>query len=337
MRVFVPIVPIFASLAGALSGCGGASANGSASASVSVSIHDDLQTAPVALQGCAQGDIGAQMQLIADLRESYHEMIVCGGLSLQFNNSITSVIANALLQKAMGTPLTYQGHGVYATPNGVMWIRVSTAAGPLDFNATDPQSYLQGLNVSVNANGMIGGAMSSGGGWGSMLGKAAGHADVKVSFQSPGPGFQLLGITMADAMKGKFDLGTIERSLGSLIFVENRVQVNNQQGQTSIVYSLQSPPTKIIDMSSAKKVPMQLASIQATNAATGQTVAITKWTMDYKGDGGTVLDGTIGMDVTGGAFPFHVEMTYPHRKEPDITLSCGTSGAAPVSPQPPMQ
>lgn len=166
MRVFVPIVPIFASLAGALSGCGGASANGSASASVSVSIHDDLQTAPVALQGCAQGDIGAQMQLIADLRESYHEMIVCGGLSLQFNNSITSVIANALLQKAMGTPLTYQGHGVYATPNGVMWIRVSTAAGPLDFNATDPQSYLQGLNVSVNANGMIGGAMSSGGGWG---------------------------------------------------------------------------------------------------------------------------------------------------------------------------
>src|SRR5216110_799817 len=161
----------FLSILACLAGCGGASASGSAS--VTISVHDDLQAAPTALQGCAQGDIAAQMELIADLRESYHEMIVCGGLSLQFNNSITSVIANALLQKAMGTPMTYQGHGVYATPNGVMWIRVSTATGPLEFNATDPQSYLQGLTVSVNAQGMVGGAMSSGGGWGSMLGKAA--------------------------------------------------------------------------------------------------------------------------------------------------------------------
>jgi hypothetical protein len=300
-------------------------------------VHDDLVQAPTALVSCAQGDVAAQMQLIADLRDSYHEMIVCGGLSLQFNNSITSVIANALLQKAMGTPLQYQGHGVYATPNGVMWIRVTTAAGPLDFNVTDPQSYLAGLNVSVNAQGVVGGAMSGGGGWGSMLGRAAGHADVHVSFQTEGPGFQLLGITSQAARAGKFDLETIENSLGSLIFVENRVSVNNQQGNTTINYILQSPPTKIVDMNGPKKVPMQLASIQATNSATGQTVAITKWTMDYKGDGGTVLDGTIGMDVTGGAFPFHVEMTYPHRKEPDITLSCGTSGAAPVSPQPPMQ
>ncbi|HTL36957.1 MAG TPA: hypothetical protein VL326_27665 [Kofleriaceae bacterium] len=275
------------------------------------------------------------MSLVSDLRDSYHEMIVCGGLSLQFNNSIQSVIANALLQKAMGTPLQYQGNGVYATPNGVMWIRVSTDAGPLAFNAMDPQSYLAGLTVTVNAQGMVGGAMSGGGGLGSMLGRAAGHADVQVSFQGEGPGFALLGITSQEARSGRLDkyLSRIEKSLGQLIKVENRVTVNNVQGGTNIQYILQSPPTPIGDMTGKKTVPMQLVSIQATNAL-GQQVAITKWTMDYKGDGGRVLDGTIGMDVTGGSFPYHVEMTYPHRAEPDITLACGTSGAAPVVPMP---
>jgi len=307
------LVPILAFVAG----CGGASA----SASASISIHDDLQVAPTALQACATGDIGAQMSIVADLRDSYHEMIVCGGLSLQFNNSIQSVITNALLQKAMGTPLQYQGNGVYATPNGVMWIKVSTAAGPLDFNVLDPRSYLVGLNVSVNAAGMVGGAMSGGGGLGSMLGRAAGHADVQVSFQGEGPGFQLLGITSQEARASKFDMKKIERSLGLLIKVENRVTVNNVHGGTNIQYILQSPPTPIGEMNGKKTVPMQLVSITATNEI-GQKVSITKWTMDYKGDGGRVLDGTIGMDIDGGVFPYHVEMMYPHRAEPDITLSC---------------
>jgi hypothetical protein len=303
-----------------LAGCGGASASGSAS--VSISVHDDLTAPTAALGSCATGDVGANLAIVSDLRDSYHEMIVCGGLSLQFNNSIQSVIANAVLQKAMGTPLQYQGNGVYATPNGVMMIKVSAGTGPLDFNVLDPQSYLVGLTVTANAGGMISGAASGGGSPWQMLGRAATHADVKISVQGQGPGFQLLGITWQDAVSGKLDLGKIEHSLGSLIKVENRVAVNNEHGATTINYILQSPPTPVIDMTGPKKVPMTLASIQATNAETGQTIKITKWTMDFKGDGGTVLDGTIGMDIEGGAFPYHVEMVYPHRKEPDITLSC---------------
>lgn len=299
-------------------------------ASASVSIHDGLLTASTELQSCAAGDVGAQTSIVADLRDSYHEMIVCGGLSLQFNNSIQSVIANALLQKAMGTPLQYQGNGVYATPNGVMWIRVSTDAGPLAFDAMNPQSYLAGLTVTVNAQGMVGGAMQGGGGWGSVLGRAAGHADVQVSFQGEGPGFALLGITSQEARSGRLDkyLSRIEKSLGQLIKVENRVTVNNVHGSTNIQYILQSPPTPIGDMTGKKTVPMQLVSITATNAL-GQKVSITKWTMDYKGDGGRVLDGTIGMDITGGQFPYHVEMTYPHNPDPNISLSCGAVGAPP--------
>ncbi len=298
-------------------GCGGASA----SARVTVAVHDDLQVATSALAGCAQGDLAPQLQIVADLRDSYHEMIVCGGLSMQFNGSIENVIANAVLQKATGNPMTYRGDGVFATPNGVMWIRTSLAGSPIGFNVLDPHSYLAGLTVNANVSGAVSGVAGGGSPW-KMLGRAAAKADVQISFQSEGPGFGLLGITMQEARSGKLDLGKIKRSLGSLIHVENRVAVDNNYGGTTVRYQLQSPAMPINAMTGPNKVPMQLASIEATNPGLGQTMKVTTWTMDYKGDGGTVLDGTIGMDIDGGAFPYHVEMVYPHRMEPDIRLSC---------------
>ena len=67
---------------------------------------------------------------------------------------------------------------------------------------------------------------------------------------------------------------------------------------------------------------MKLVSIVATHEATGQTIRTTEWTMDFRGDGGKVLDGTIGVEVDGGAFPYAARFTYPHRMEPDIDLTC---------------
>ena len=66
----------------------------------------------------------------------------------------------------------------------------------------------------------------------------------------------------------------------------------------------------------------KLASIEATRRSTGQRIKITEWTMQFRGDGSTVLDGSIALDVEGGAFPYSVRFTYPHRKEPDIELRC---------------
>jgi hypothetical protein len=303
-------------------GCGGASG----SARVTIAVHDDLLLASDALAGCAQGDVAAQLQIVADLRDSYHEMIVCGGLSMQFNNSIESVIANALLQKATGNGLVYQGDGVFATPNGVMWIRTSLADSPIGFNVLDPHSYLAGLTVSANVGGAIAGVAGGGSPW-KALGRATADADVQISFRSEGPGFALLGITAQEARSGKLPLARIKQSLGSLIHVENRVSVDNRYGTTTVRYKLQSPPIPVNAMTGPNQVPMQLHSIEAVNPSLGQTMTVTTWTMDFKGDGGKVLDGTIGMDIDGGAFPYHVEMTYPHRMEPDIRLSCRAPAA----------
>jgi hypothetical protein len=297
-------------LAALASACGGAS----------LSIHDEL-LAKDSLSECrGSGDLAANVQIVADLRESYHEMIVCGGLQLDFTDALVNVIANAALGRSGPAQLAYRGNGLFATANGMMAIQLALAdGGALGFDPLDPQSYLAGITVSARADAAMNGVMRGGSMW-SVLGHAAGSLDI--SFQAAGPGFALLGMTIDEARRGHLDLGKIARSIESHFVISNKIDVKNEQNGTTIHYILEGAPVPMTDVHDGKKVPMQLTSIVAERPATGQTIKVTEWTMAFKGDGGKVLDGTIGMDIDGGAFPYAVKMTYPHRMDPDISLSC---------------
>ena len=319
-----------------LAGCGGGRASGSASASasvnVSVAVHDDLQS-PGVLAACTNGAAtDTNLAIVSDLRDSYHEMIVCGGLAYGWSIAVVGVIADAVLGKKNEPLMIYKGNGIYASRNGMMEIQTvltGTGAG-IGFDVMDPHSYLAGLSIQANASGTIG-AVASGTPW-EALGKAA--ASARIAFQAEGPGFALLGMTADAARSGKFDMAKIKRAIGDGISVINRIDVNNTHGATTVHYKLESKPQKINEWIDGKKVPMTLASIEATNATSGQTIKITEWTMDYRGDGGRVLDGTIGFDVVGGPFQYAAKFTYPHRAEPDVALAC-PSQAAPAPPPPP--
>lgn len=297
----------------ALAGCH-ASAGGSAT------ITDDLGQPQVALAGCTAGDLKEQLAIVGELRDSYHEMIVCGQLALDFDNAVVNVIAHAALGHSGPPQLRYQGDGTFATPNGMMVIKTALATGgDLGFDVLDPQSYLAGL--TVDASGGLDAALRGGSPW-QMATRAAGSLDIRFSAQ--GPGYALLGLT-ADEVRGgvlHVDPTRIAKALGDAITVTNKIDVENEQGDSVIHYVLTGAPAKLSDLLGAKHVPMQLSSIEATRRSTGQTIRITEWTMQFRGDGGTVLDGAIAFDVDGGAFPYSVRFTYPHRKEPDIELRC---------------
>jgi hypothetical protein len=286
----------------------------------SATITDDLGQPQVALAGCAAGDLKEQLAIVGELRDSYHEMIVCGGLALSFDDAIVNVIAHAALGRGGPSQLRYQGNGTYATANGMMMIKTALAGGGgIGFDVLDPQSYLAG--IEIDASGGIDAAMRGGSPW-QMAARAAGSIDVR--FTGQGPGYVLLGLT-ADEVRGRalhVDPKRIAKALGDAITVANRIDVQNEQGDTVIHYVLDGAPEKLGDVLANKHVPMQLASIEATRKSTGQTIRITDWTMQFRGDGTTVLDGAISLDVDGGAFPYSVRFTYPHRKEPDIELRC---------------
>jgi hypothetical protein len=299
-------------------GCGG-----SASVSATATIHDDLGAPASALAACAPADqaiVAANLAIISDLRESYHEMVVCGALALGFEIAIANVIIDAVTGKGGPPELVYRGNGTFATGNGMMEMHVGLADGGLiPWNPLDPQSYLAGL--TIDASGAVGAAARGGSVW-SMLGHAATNLDVR--FNARGPAFELLGLTDAEARSGKLhiDATKIANAIASRIVVSDKIDVRNGQGATTIHYLLDGAPTPIKDALANKTIPMTLTSVAATRPDTGQTIKITEWTMAFKGDGSKTLDGTIGFDVTGGAFPYRAKFTYPHRMEPDIVLSC---------------
>ena len=294
----------------ALSACGGAP----------LSVHDEL-LAKDALAACrGSGDLSANLEIVADLRSSYHEMIVCGGLQLDFTNALVNVIANAALGRGGPAQLAYKGNGLFATANGMMAIQLGLAdGGAIGFDPLDPQSYLAGVQVTARADAMMDAAARGGSVW-NVLGHAAGSLDVQ--FTAAGPAFALLGMTLDEARRGHLDLSKIAKAIESHFTIANNIDVQNTQGGTTIHYVLAGAPVPLSDVHDGNKVPMVLKTIAAERAATGQSIRITEWTMAFKGDGGKVLDGTIAFDVDGGAFPYHVKMTYPHRMDPDIQLSC---------------
>lgn len=292
---------------------------GGARISASASIVDEL-TDPTALAACAKGDTRQNLAIVSDLRDSYHEMIVCGGLQLDFEHSLVNVIGNYLLNRGSGSQLRYQGNGVFASPNGMMLIRTFLPDGrPITANPLDPQSYLVGLSVTANASGLIDAGLRGGSPWG--LVKAA-SASLDVQFSAQGPLFDLLGDAALRPGRALLDPKKLAKAIASRVMISNRISVDNTQGGTTIHYLLDGPPQPLAGGVDDKNVPMVLSSIVAERPDTHQTIRVTEWTMAFKGDGGKVLDGTIGLEVDGGDFPYAVRFTYPHRMEPDIDLTC---------------
>jgi hypothetical protein len=214
--------------------------------------------------------------------------------------------------------MVHQGGGVYATPNGMMTTRTSFAGGgTLDFPALDPESYFTG---KVNANlvevaAALGAADKK---------DALAKVDLELVIDRQGPGFGLLGIA-PDEIKDHRVHVTPKRladAIGAKIQVADRIDVKDDKGGTTIHYVLEGTPRLVKDVVDSKAVPMKLTSVTATRAATGQSIRITSWDMAYRGDAGQVLDGSIALDVDGGAFPYSVRFTYPHRTEPDVDVRC---------------
>ncbi|CAN5829791.1 hypothetical protein BH11MYX3_BH11MYX3_02770 [soil metagenome] len=310
-----PIVRSLALLACLAPACGGARVSGS------ISVTDELKD-PAAVAACARGDVAANLAIVSDLRDSYHEMIVCGGLQLDFENNLVNVIANAALGRSQASMLRYQGNGVFATPNGMMMIKTLTMDGrALAADAMDPSSYLVGMHVNANASGLVGAAMSGGSPW-SLVKHAS--ASVDIQFSAQGPLFSLLELGANGGLSGRLlmDPKKLGKAIAKNIQISNRISVDNQQGGTTVHYILEGPPQPLSDSLEHKSVPMKLVSILATHEATGQTIRVTDWAMQFKGDGGKVLDGTIALEVEGGEFPYAVSFSYPHRMDPDIDLTC---------------
>jgi hypothetical protein len=90
-------------------------------------VDELLDPTHASLAGCATGDVEENLEIVRELRDSYHEMIVCGGLAVGFTVSVATVITNALQGKRGIAGFTYQGNGTYSAGNGMMLVHAAVA------------------------------------------------------------------------------------------------------------------------------------------------------------------------------------------------------------------
>lgn len=140
-----------------------------------------------------------------------------------------------------------------------------------------------------------------------------------LTFESVGPGIELLGLGPTPASGVQVDFHEVARSIGGGIQVANVITVDDQKGDSHIRYDLKSPPVRFGELLGHSPQKVELVKVDASRGT--QTIEVTNWGMQYQPGSSGTLDGTIDM-VVRGEFDYRVHFSYPHRKDPDVTLSC---------------
>lgn len=310
-----------------VTGGGSASSSGKASASVGATVTvadppentatpiDERGEASAKLAACATGDVAAQVQIVSDFVDSCHEMIICGGLTNSFGISIISVLLGAAFGKDVSiSTVKYKGDGVYEVGNVMTMTLVlgrDTSWGqigdPITFDVMKLDSYFTGASISVA------GGLSLGGGGGEV------KAKLVAKFESVGPGIELLGLGANPSSGVQFDFEGVAKSIADHVQVANIITVDDTKGDSHIAYKLSTPPVRFGELLGHAPQGQELVEVSATRGT--QSIEVTHWGMAYQPGSSGTLDGTIDF-IVHGDFDYKVHFEYPHRKTPDVLLSC---------------
>jgi hypothetical protein len=307
---------------GAVTGRATASASVSAGATVNVPDPppnnappvDDLRDPAPKLRGCARGDVSAELAIVNDFRDSCHEMIICGGLNNQFGVSIVGVLLSAALGKKISVgKIEYKGNGTYVVGDVMVMTLVlgrDTSWGKrgdvIPFNVLDVSSYF--VKASLKAEAYVD------------VGTGEARTRLAASFESAGPGIELLGLGDGVESGVSFDFHEVARTLAGGIEVSNVITVDDKKGDSHIAYKLQNPGMSFGELLGHAPQKMNLVDVSATRGK--QNIEVTNWGMQFQPGSSGTLDGSIDFVVRGGAFDYVVRFNYPHRKDPDISLRC---------------
>jgi hypothetical protein len=309
----------------ACSGLGGGGGGGGAPPANTAKANDALEDPNhPGLEAC-KGSISASgldnaLEIANGFKQSCHELIVCGGLSASFSTAVIGVVINAATGTKAGGGFTFDATGTYTTkPSDVtgtsmdlqLFLAADTSFGKagdlVKFNLLSIDSYFLGATLEAKASIDTTGKTQS---------------SLTITFTGKGPAFELLGLGDLQSPI-KVDAAKISEALGK-IQIATKVHVDDKQGRSSFRYDLDSPKMSLGAIVGGEPLPMTLSTVTGGRADTGQTMKVTKWEIRYLDtSAGGYLDGTIGVSIAGGGFPYGVTFEYPRRKDPDVSLRCG--------------
>lgn len=267
------------------------------------------------LEACTNAQVESELQLAVDFKDSCHEMVICGGLSMAFVTTLVSVLFNSASGNATDADgFRYVGEGRYAAGSQMeltLTLGQDTSFGKvgdvIDFDVFLLANYFEKASITAKASVDTSGNATT---------------TVSATYEGAQNGAELLGLEAGGSGQLKLDLNEIADALSQHVLIETRILMQDARDSSTVRYQLYAPPTRLGVYFANGPMDMQLVDV-AASSSTGQTLTVSNWAMEYKTvSGGGTLDGQIDFEVRGGSFDYAARFVYPHRKEPDVTLSC---------------
>jgi len=180
----------------------------------------------------------------------------------------------------------------------------------VQFDVFNTASYF--ATASFKAQITAGVGLSTGGGLES-------HTTGSIQFTAitgPGPGLEFFGLDPNNLLNQPLDVAKMAEAVGTAVVFTGNITVDDGRG---VLYHLSSPETPIKQLYLGQPLDMSLTDITAQIGT--QTASVVNWGMKYNPLKGGQMDGSIIMGVQGD-FMYFVKYAYPHRKEPDMFISC---------------
>ncbi len=262
------------------------------------------------LDGRAGGD---QARLvITETEDSYHEMVVCGGLAAQLSRDLEQVLVTSFLDAqgvSVPTGFRYDGEGGYTSGGATsdMTVRYlfdrdyeAGAAGEVIVpNLFETDSYLRGVRLELQ--------LPSG--------------DVLVHWNTKGPLVELLGRGANPPNPLRFTVDQLESGtrLDDLSLAAE-VEVVDARAQATVTYALGTRTMPVRALVDGDPLVFDLLSSR-TLASDGSTLTATSPGVDYN-DGPGTLTGEVSFQLRGGAAEADGAFVYADSSSAEVALSC---------------
>lgn len=272
---------------------------------------------PLAGQECTQGVpstiVDAQVEVMEQTADSYHEMVACGGLAYRLSSSVYEILITSLLEaNGVSVPggFVYEDGGRYATGGGGVDMVVTYLYGddfevgledePVLYNLFDFDNYLRGVSVSVDPIGQ----------------------ELLVSYSAKGPLVELLGRGANPPNPLSLTLQDVQAPyrLGRLKMV-TEAPVNDVREGATVSYTLRSGPDRINPLLEGKNALTFDLTSSTTIAANGAVLTSTSMGVDYQDSPGA-LDGDIPFEIRGGGLDLDGVLTFQQSTTAEIDWWC---------------
>lgn len=254
-------------------------------------------------QGVSDSIVDAQVSVMQETADSYHEMVACGGIAYDLSASLYRILVTSMLESnGVSVPggFVYDGEGHYVTGSGGTTMFASYLYGDdlevgaedelVTFDLFDLDNYLSGLSVALDPI----------------------HQELLVSYTQAGPLIELLGQGSDPPNPLSLSIADIEEPylLGRLKLVIE-APTNDVRPGATVTYTLGAGPNRINPLLNETSSLVFALTESSTLAGNGATLTSTAMGIDYDDSPGE-LTGDIPFEVRGGGLDLDGVMSFQH-------------------------